>query len=277
MIFEDFKLLAPDAEIDFVCPWQYHDAVRDHPFLNRVLGTEEYDQEDYLLCYNTTSACGRYEMRMAPHSGEHRSDIWAQHCGVHLTRHNMHFQLTDEEKIDGIRLIEQYRFCDGPAVVLAPISAMEKKNIPDSHMVKVAKGLQERGFYPVALHTTPILPLIKNDIPTICRPKLRQWLGVINQADYIVTVDSAALHCAGGMHKPLVGIFTFVNGLVYTRYYPYVELVQGMCPIGHAGCYNWGACPSVKDPTLPCHASLNADSILQAFDRLSKRFPANSI
>lgn len=272
MLFEDFKLLAPDVKIDFACPWQYHDVVKDHPFIDRILGLNEYHLEDYIVSYNTTTACGRYEMKIAPQSDLHRSDIWAKHCGINLTRHNMHFCLTEEEKVEGKQIIEKYRFCDGPAVIFCPISAMDKKNIQDKQMVDIAKGIQERGFYPVALHSTPIIPLIKNNIPIITKPKLRQWLGVINQCDYVVTVDTACLHCAGGMGKPMVGIFTFVNGKTYTKYYQNSECVQSLCPMGYIGCYNWGTCPGIKEPILPCRAAINVNDILTTFELIVNRF-----
>lgn len=272
MMFEDFKLLSPGTEVHFSCPPQYHDAVKDHPFVDRVFGLDNFDRENYILTYNTTTACGRYEMRIAPLAGDHRSDIWASQCGIVLTRHNMHIKLTGEEQAEGRSLIEKYRFCDGPSVAVIPISAMENKNLSDHQLLGIVRGLQERGLYPFGVHTAPIYPLLKNDIPTVCKLKIRQWMGVINQADYVVSVDTAAFHCAGGMGKPVVGIFTFCNGETYGRYYPTKELVQGPCPVGYQGCYNWYSCPA-KTKLIPCLTDVSSQSVLAAFDRLLVRFP----
>jgi hypothetical protein len=68
MIFEDFKRIMPDAEIHFACPKIYHDALIDHPFIDKVLDSATVDKSDYIISYNTTTACGRYEMKMAPFS-----------------------------------------------------------------------------------------------------------------------------------------------------------------------------------------------------------------
>ena len=101
MMFEDIKLLMPDCEIHYACPIQYHDAVRDHPYIDKLLDPAHVDRKDYIAYYNTTTACGRTEMQFAPLSApNNRSDIWASHCGFELTRHNMHFQITDEENKD---------------------------------------------------------------------------------------------------------------------------------------------------------------------------------
>lgn len=273
MMFEDFKLLAPDVEIHFACPQIYHDAVSDHPFIDRVLSVEDYNRQEYLASYITTTACGRYEMKQAPFSGMHRSDIWAQHCGVLLTKHNMHIKLTEEEKQEGRKLIEENRDRPGPSVMISPISAMHNKDLLDRQIMGLTKGLHERGYYVFGLHTKPIYPFLQNDIPTISGVKLRQWLGIIDQTDYTISVDSAAFHAAGGMGKPLVGIFTFVNSETYSRYFSTVEIVQGKCPKGYSGCYNWGTCPYSENGFIPCNSSINCEEILNSFDKLVKRFP----
>ncbi|MCH7605484.1 glycosyltransferase family 9 protein [Patescibacteria group bacterium] len=269
MIFEDIKLLMPEAEVHFACPRQYHDAVKDHPLIDKLISIEDIDKSKYILSYNTTTACGRTEMRLAPHSGYHRSDIWANHCGIELTRHNMHFVLTNEEKEEGKRIIENVRDREGPSVLVCPTSAMVNKNLLDRQLLELTEGIRDRGLYPFGLHNHPLLILAKNDMPYISNINIRQWLSVIHQADYVVSVDTATFHAAGGMKKPLVGTFTFTNAETYGKYYPTVELVQGHCPAGYSGCYNWGVCPYIEDgPVVPCCSNISSESILKAFDKI---------
>ncbi len=276
MIFEDIKLLMPEAEVHFVCPQQYHDAVKDHPMIDKVLSVEEIDKSKYMLSYNTTTACGRTEMRLAPYSGPHRSDIWANHCGIELTRHNMHFHLTDKEKAEGKRLIEDIRDREGPSVLVSPISAMFNKNLLDHQLLGVIDGLRERGLYAFGIHKHPLLVLAKQDIPYISDTNIRQWLGVIDQADYVVSVDTATFHAAGGMKKPLVGIFTFVDGKVYGRYFDFflVQRHRDDDPTWTCGpCYNWGCCPKTDDDPKPCLSELTAEMILDKVDLMLKKWP----
>lgn len=272
MIFEDFKITMPDAEVYFACPQQYHDAVKDHPFVNKILGTENIDRESYMVSYNTSTACGRYEMKIAPLSDLHRSDIWANHCGLSLTRHDMHFRLTEEEIKTGKELIESKRDRDGPIVILSPVSAMANKNLWDQQLLGVVAGLHKRNCCVVALHSTPLYPLVKNDVPFFSKLNLRHWLAVIHEADYVVSVDTATFHCAGGMRKPVVGIYTFVNGKTYSKYYPTAEIVQGPCPFGHTGCYNWTICPKT-DKLKPCLLGLTAESVLSGVDKMLEKYP----
>ena len=98
-------------------------------------------------------------------------------------------------------------------------------------------------------------------------------MSVINMVDYVISVETSHFHAAGGMNKPVVGIFTFVNGPTYSSHYPNVELVQGPCPLNYSGCYAWGGCPKFNEnPKLPCCLGLTAKSIMDSFDKLTKRF-----
>ena len=276
MMFEDFKNLLPGSEIHFACPLAYHEAVSDHPFIDKVIDSNVANMHDYIIHYNTSTACGRWEMAMAPMSGKHRSDIWANHCGVELKSHNMHFRFTDNEMKEGADIIESHRDREGKIVLLAPISAMHNKNMSDELMVDVARGIQERGFCVIGVHGSPIYGLLKNDIPAIHGVRTRKLLSVINKTDYMVSVDTAHFHAAGGMGKPVVGLFTFVNGKTYATHYPKVELVQGPCPLMYSGCYDWGKCPKIKDgPKVPCCSGMNSWSVLSAFDRLVSKNEAS--
>ena len=279
MIFEDIKLLMPDAEITFACPSSYHSAVIDHPYIDHVVESKNVDKQDYIASYNTTTACGRYEMKIAPLSDKHRSDIWANHCGFDLTKHNMHIHLTEEEKAEGRAIIEKHRNRKGPVVVLCPVSAMKVKDLLDHQLEGLANGLFERGLCPMALHNAPVLKLIQLDVPMLTGLSIRQWMSVINQADYVISVDTAAFHCAGGMKKPLVGIFTFADGKVYGKYFDFflVQKHRDTDPEWTCGpCYNWGQCPKSNDAVKPCLTELTTEDILEMVDRMLEKWPIYS-
>lgn len=268
MMFEDFHDLMPDIKLDFACPKQYHDAVADHPFLNRVLDVETVNRQDYFVWYNTSTICGRYEMKISPKSDKHRSDIWANHCGVELKKHEMHFRLTEHELANAKDLLSSKRYCSGPIVLFSPISAMVDKNLSDVQIRDVICGLKERKCCVIGLHYSPILEFIKNDVPVICGINLRQWMAVIQQSNYVISVDTSQFHCAGGMKKPTLGIFTFVNGSTYGKYYKKALILQGPCPLGHCGCYDWGICPAKNASPKPCGSGITAEMILKKVDTM---------
>lgn len=266
MIFEDFKLLMPDVKITFACPKIYHPAVQDHPFIDFVEDCKTVDEDQFIVKYNTTGACRRYELMKAPFADKHRSDIWAEHCGVKLTRHDMNIKLTDEEKEYARSQLDVGK----ETVLIAPISAMIAKNLEEHQCQPVIDELEGRGYHVVVIH----------DLPTSFRARsivdatLRQWMALINQADYIISVDTAAFHCAGGMGKKVVAVFGWADGLVYSKHYPNVSLVQkhrNYTPGWTCGpCYNFGDCVKTKGDVTrkPCITEITAEDILNGFEKV---------
>lgn len=272
MMFEDFKILSPDCKITFALPAQYHDAVKDHPFLDHIADCNKIDRQDFPVSYNTSKACIRYELKIAPLSDKHRSDIWADQCGLTLQNHNMHIILSEEEKQRGKDLIEKHRNSDGPIVIFAPISAMKAKNLNDSQQKTIINHLKEKGCCIIGLHSKEIPSL-----PTICDINIREWMAVLNAANYVVSVDTAAFHCAGGLKKPLTGIFTFADGKVYGKYFDFV-LIQKHRDDGWAcgPCYEWAKCPH-PGKVKPCLAQIDKKMLCIGLDKMFEKWPKDTI
>jgi ADP-heptose:LPS heptosyltransferase len=275
MIFEDIKLLMPDVKVHFACPEQYHDAVIDHPFIDAVLDSNTIYKYNYIISYNTSSVCGRYELSIAPKSDLHRSDIWSTHCGLNLTRHNMHINISEEEKEWARQKIAKVRDRDGLVVLVSPVSAMENKNLLRNQQEELIKGMWERGLCPIGIHNEAMLDMLKLNVPQINRTSIRQWMALISECDAVLSVDTSTFHCAGGLGKPLVGVFTFASGKTYGKYFDFV-LVQkdtdtdpGWC----GPCYDWCNCVKTKLNPKPCLTEITGDMLLNGIDTmLKKRF-----
>lgn len=276
MMFEGFQAICPDFKIVFACPAIYHDAVRDHPYLDELLDSATVNQFDYTMAFNTTSSCGRYEMKLSPLSDLHRSDIWSRSCGITLKNHNMHIKLSEEELAYGRDLISKIPGASGkPSVAFCPISAMLGKNMNRNQIGGVLEGLKRRGLAPFGLHKSTIVDIDELKYPMITGLSIRQWMSVIASADYVISVDTASFHCAGGLGKPMVGVFSFADGKVYGRYYDNWELVQKHRDNGDwecGPCYNWSGCSKDSvNVSKPCMTQISSDDILTAFDRLLEK------
>lgn len=273
MMFEDFKLLAPDLEVVFACPTKYHSAVEDHPFIDEVLDSQKVDTKEYVTYYTTTSACTRHEMAMAPLSQKHRSDIWANHCGLELTRHNMHIRLKPEYRQSASERLKKDRDGHkGPTVVICPMSAMIVKNLTEQQQYSVIEELHKLGCFVYVLHHKSMPHL---SVPVWHDLSIRQWMGAIDVADYVVTVDTAGFHYAGGIGKPLTGIFTFADGKVYGRYFDFI-LVQKHRDNGDwdcGPCYYWPTCPKIKTVPKPCLTELTTGMIMEGIQKMFEKWP----
>lgn len=277
MLFEDVKALIPDSYLVFACPTLYHPAVDDHPFVDEITDSRRIDENDYILSYNITAACGKYENKVAPLSDKNRSDIWAAHCGFELTKHNMHLNVNSDTTQRCRELIEQYRKDEkGPVVLLSPISAIMSKNLDAAQMNLTAKALKDRGYLVLGLHRVPIHEL---EVPTLTPEGIKQYFAFVNASDYIITVDTSTFHVAGGLNKPSVAVFSWADGVQYGKWYEKFILVQrhrNHTPGWSCGpCYRWGLCPKVPHNVVrkPCITEITAEEIVGAFDQMIEKWP----
>lgn len=307
MIFEGFKEIMPSAEIHFACPQRYHPALDDHPFIDKLLDSDLIDKselftaiveedkqkelelrgkgyflrQDYIISYITTTVCGRTEVGWAPYSKLHRSDIWAGHCGVELTNHNMRLTVDPAHRQKARELIDKARQNDGPVVAFCPISAMTGKNLEGTQITETLNGLLDRKLSVLGVHNSMVCELEKMGIPLICQASVKTWIALIDEVDFVVTVDSAAFHCAGGLGKPMVGIFSWADGKVYGQYYSNWELVQHHRDNGNwncGPCYNWGCCSLQQHGhRKPCITEISSEMILDGVDRLLTKIGIKSL
>lgn len=270
MIFEDIKLLLPDAHITFAIPTSYFAAVEDHPFIDAIVDYNTVEVKDFLISYNTTTACGRYENRIAPLADKHRSDIWAEHCGIKLTRHNMHIKLSDAEVKYGHDLLKRFNKDGKKVFVFSPVSAMPGKNLDSVQVNGVISELEKLGYCVLLLHSNPLTA----NAPTLTGQTVRQWMSIISAADYVISVDTSAFHFAGGIGKPLVGIFSWADGTVYGKYFDFtlVQKHRSYTSGWDCGpCFNWWKClkcPNGQQPRKPCITEITVEDVMIGVNKM---------
>jgi len=278
MMFESFKRVMPESHITWAIPKQYMDAAVNHPFVDEVVDCRLVNKNDYTIFYNITYACGRYESAIAPRADKHRSDIWSEHCGVILSRHDMHLKPSEEDKEEA-RAIMRTKIANPNAPILAfcPISAQIGKDLSGVVMQDVVMRTWQKGCNVICLHTKQIAEMTKIGCPVISNLSIRQWMAALSVSDYVVSVDTAAFHCAGGLGKPLTGIFTYCDGKVYGKYFDFV-LVQRHRDDGDwdcGPCFNWGMCSKDKScqPIKPCAKEITGDLVMAGIERMMTKWP----
>lgn len=285
MLFEDFKRIMPNMHLTFACPRIYHDVVKDHPFLDEVVDSAFVNRDNYMVSYDTSSCCVKWERAHSPHANKHRADIWADHCGIQLSQHNMRLPFIDQETIQfGLFQIKQIRSMapkiyspTAPNVLFTPLAYDEQRSLTDQQILGVVKYLKDKGCFVYSTHQTKMDFLEDLGVPVLAGYSIPKWLSFVHAADYVVTVDTAVFHYAGGIGKPMTGIFTHVDGKWRGRYYDFI-LVQkhrdnGNWPCGP--CYEYGMCthPLCEDPSdlespRPCLTELTVHEIIAGLEKM---------
>ena len=274
-MFEDIKALDPNMRIVWAVPRQYRCIAEMHKFVDEAIDIETLNIDDYIIYYNTTTACRDHECKIAPLADKHRSDIWANHCGIYLRRHNLNLNLAEKYLSWGQKTIEKWNKKDQPTLLISPISSTLTKDLQDFHLEGIVKYARKKGLFVFGTHEHPVPILAKLDVPTVCGTSIEQWMGVVNAADYVMAVDTSTVHYAGGLGKPTVGIFTYADGRVYGKYNPRFELVQlhrdnggrPKCP-----CYTWGTCPYQDGLIKPCITEITVKMLSDALDSLLEKY-----
>lgn len=290
MMFEDFKRVMPDMHLVFACPTIYHDLVRNHPFVDEVVDSVTVNRSNYLISYDISTCCIKWECDNAPFANKHRADIWAEHCGVTLSNHNMHLPILDKELLQfGQFQVKQARNMSirkfdikSPNVLFTPIAFDVLRTLTDRHIIGVIKWLHNNGCFVYSTHMHKISLLEDLGVPVLSGFNTLEWLSLVNAADYVVTVDTSVFHYAGGIGKPMTGIFTHADGKYRGKYFDFV-LVQkhrdnGNWPCGP--CYNHAMCthpkclnPGAINVEKPCLTELTITEITDGIKKMFDRWP----
>lgn len=286
MLFKNFKKLMPDLHLTFACFPEYAGLIHDHPYVDAVVDSNKINKNDYMASYDISNCCIHYESSEMGNNKKHRAEIWANHCGIELKNHDMDLPFITKEKIaEGYATLKKFKKESGPNVFLSPVAYEKLRSLTLDQLVGTVKFLREKGLFVYSAHNEPVQMLNDLNIPVLIGKTLENWMSYIHAADYVVTVDTSSFHYAGGIGKPLTGIFTHVDGKLRGKFYDFI-LVQkhrnnGDWPCG-GPCYNYLYCshPNCAEPVIgpnnqrspfglrPCLTELSLDEIKAGIEKM---------
>jgi ADP-heptose:LPS heptosyltransferase len=277
MIFDDLKRECPECEFTLACLPEYRDAAIDHPYIHDVVDSRTVNHEDYICVLNTcVTIADRYEHHKAPNYDDHRSDIWARYCGLNLTSHDMHFVIDQDRKRSVMSRIQSLKKNSGALIGFSPTSKIATKSLQENQIGWIANKLNEHNL--IAFHKDELSSCKRHGIQTLSGLGLQDFICYVDCMDYMITVDTAAFHLAGGLRKPLCGIFTFADGKVYGKHYDFT-LVQKHRDNGNwecGPCFKFGNCIKSRKQLKPCLTEITETEIISGIDEMFKKCPFKS-
>lgn len=277
MMFEEFHIRFPEVDLFFACPQQYIKVVKDHPFVTPI-DINQVKEEEYGIIYDITTACRVHESMLGINNTKNRSDIWANHCGIELSTHEMHLKSNSQEKELLKAKFDHINSNKLPTVLLCTKSTGdmigEAKSLLNKQIEETTNYLRGMGFYVFTTHDTSQQIYEDLKVYQFCALSYEKWLALVDLADLVVSIDTATFHMAGGLKKPLVGIFSFTDGKIYGKYYDFI-LVQKHKDDGNwdcGPCFNMLNCPKTDAPIKPCMEQLSCCDIQKGIAKALKKW-----
>jgi ADP-heptose:LPS heptosyltransferase len=275
MIFEDLKKKYPEFEITWAIPHIYFPIASQHPYIDNLVCSHVYNKKDFLHVYNLSTVCTKHEWKYKKDNKKNRSDIWANYFGLELANHNIYMPSFREE-FDFIadRLKKQGWDGKKKLVAFAPISAIPVKNLVPNQCEYIKNITKD--FFLFCIHTMPILDIAHLNIPILCGLNMKQAMAAVELSDYCISTDTGILHAAAGYKKPTMGIFSFVNGYVYCKYYPTVEVLQKHFdddPTWCGPCHDFARCPKNSNSQVkPCITEIDNKMLSEKWTYLLNKY-----
>lgn len=277
MMFEDLSQAFPDIDASFTCPIHYLEMAKHHPFMNAI-SIETVNEDQFGAVYDISTACRVHETRYGGDNREHRSDIWAAYCGFRLDHHDMHLKPQQDMLTHCNKALKYHNRENKPTILLATKSTNDEfgmnKSLTQGQITDLVNNLRSKYFV-FTTHNEKQAIYDQLGVEQFTNIHPQAWIALVAIADYVISVDSATFHVAGGLKKPLVGIFTHTDGKVYGKYYDFV-LVQKHKDNGDwacGPCFNMGFCPKTADALKPCLTDLPAADILRGFSEAVLKWP----
>lgn len=275
LIFDDVKKIIPESKIHFCCLSQYEDAIKDHPLVDKIIFPENLQKEKYLVFYQTcVKTSNKYESHYGKDCKLNRAEVWGLFCGYEITEPNMHFDLQKGKvQMYKNRMLDMVKDKNRPIVVFSPKSAITTKCLQPNQIKSVVEELENCNIF--VIEKKEDKELKKYNINTISNTTIDEWIHFTACADYVVTVDTATFHLAGGLGIPMTGIFAFANGKTYGKYYDFV-LVQKHMDDGNwdcGPCYNYRNCPKTQKELKPCLTELTEKEIKYGINKMFEKWP----
>lgn len=281
MIFEDFHAAMPGIDLTVASVRPFISVLQNHPFIHAVL-LDDIKEKEFGAVYDVTTCCRSQECRLGPKNTKHRTDIWANHCGVTLTNRNPHFSVPNVEDFRyALRYINPE---DKPTILFVPTSTNTDfglgKSLTDEQTTQIVERLRDMGFFVFSILGERHPALTELLVPQYLGISFNEWTGLVAAADYVLSVDTATFHFAGCLKRPLISIFSFTDGKLYGKHYEHI-LVQKHKDDGDwdcGPCYRVDLCEKEKDnPRKPCMTDLTVEQIIGGVKKALLRWPNDKL
>lgn len=276
-LFKNIIKHYPHLNITYAIPIQYIDLVNDIEYIDRIIDIKQVDINEYGYVSDISSDCGKYENIKAPYVDKHRTEIWSEiSIGLPINEPYFKFNL-DNSFINYCKDKLKNIYDEKIKIAIFPRSASRSKDLPNDILFQLVDLFKQDNLTPCIIDNCKSISNLT--VPFLYNLNLKEFIYTTSLFDYIISVDTGAFHLSSALEIPTVGIFTWTDSKILSKYHKKVELVQkhrdDQNGLSHCPCWNWVCCECKEKPQFPlkCMKLITANEIYQKFQLLQNRYP----
>ena len=233
-ILEYLKTQGFVIEVDVYAAWNARPGVEDLWRRNPMIRTV-YDSSPTIKALQAYDAYWDYsELIIMPSFGLlHHADFFYLHFGVNPNAVSDGLKLVKyrvkKHEFENVKEYLKEKSKGLPVVFLQAQASTPARSIPDCVLVPLLKTLAREQSIKVVM-TSPYPKGLTNferaqiiNASMLTENHLERYFALVTLSDYVITVDTLALHLAAGAKKPGLGLFSITDPALLLKYSPQIK------------------------------------------------------
>ena len=231
---EALKRKYPAYQIHVAVPENLFSALENLPYIDQLVDIEKpINLKRYYMILDISTPCARYETARIS-SGKpvekNRVEIYAEALGVRnlITNLKPRYLISDEEKTEAKEFIANLKLSSKKINLAFCLKAAEDyRSYPVDKIKELISLLKKK--YNIFIFNDSQKEIYENTIDC-CGFPLRKAVAIMNECDYLITVDTGLLHVAQAIDKPVIALFGPIDYKARCRGYENVTIVKSDLP-----------------------------------------------
>ena len=206
----EFHSQYPAIQANVFTDASYTRVLEHNSNIEGVYPLSEYERKDFIFTIDLRRYVENHE-----HTWEKdRISLFGEGLGVQVQDGKTEFVVTEDDReeaqrtLSGIEQIQEF----GQFAVIAPDASDTRRELSDECVWELEE------LFPRADYATYVTGSRRGYLPS-----LGALAGILELADYIITVDNGVCHLAAALKRPCLSVFTTIPPVLRVFWYPYCD------------------------------------------------------
>lgn len=228
------RSIAITPEIDVYCAWNARPGVEG--IWEQVPGIgKDYGASLTIAELRKYDAFWDYShlLNMKGYSSEHFGDFYFNHFGINPAQVDPRFKLpsvrVNKQAFTETKVELERQSAGKRLIFIQPEASTKARSMPEAFLVKLIKHLVKNDGFKLVIAGDLPKGLSNFDrkqtinLMEFTKDNLDRYMSAIALSDYVISVDTLALHVAMGCNKPGIGLFALSEPAIRLKYSPQIR------------------------------------------------------